>query len=386
MLEDPRTSLLRTHLAERAKLDPPGTGILAAVSSGAFALVPPSLRWSESHEVAHLINGYELAKAAGLGDLAHHCNERKAEAKRAGWVGDLLELWLCLYGEHRRARHGGGYPPEGEELVLLNHLCSAFASACAATAADGTTPRHREWTDECANLLEHFVWEPQHLGQRKDLPPELRRSPAEVVRRVMAQEVPLNHQLNLFFRIAPPRLAERWFGSLLSKTSTAAPVLVYSRDYDTPVCQPDMYFRAGGARLFVELKVNAVTGPDQLYRYAALAAWLDQREGAQPWAIVFMGPRTRRFESIRRFVEDPASHALSHKALARCADMNLPLPEIDAALARMEFATTSFAAFDHHLAAEDESLGASDTTLREGDLALRNLIGGIRIFLRPLLR
>eukprot|EP01041_Mallomonas_annulata_P020843 gene20843-40753_t len=193
MLGVTRNSLLQKHLAERDRLYPPESGLLAAISSGAYALVPPDLRWGGSSEVAHLINGYDLAKAAGFGELQQYCNERRDAAKRGRWSGDLLELWLCLYGEHRRAYHGGGYPAEGEELALLDDLCSAFASACAATAADGTSPRHRDWTDECANFLEHFVWEPQHLGQNKHLPPEIRRSPAEVVRRVMAQEVPLNH-------------------------------------------------------------------------------------------------------------------------------------------------------------------------------------------------
>jgi hypothetical protein len=48
------------------------------------------------------------------------------ESGRTGrWSGTALELWVTLFIEHRRIRHGG-YEPSDEERPRLDGLCRAL--------------------------------------------------------------------------------------------------------------------------------------------------------------------------------------------------------------------------------------------------------------------
>lgn len=117
MMSDERTDLLLSHLRSRRH----ETGLppsLAPVARGDLSAIPADLCWDNSVYLAHLINGYELAPAAGLGDCGRFVNGRHDLAETGRWVGDLLELWVCLYFEHRRWRHFG-FEAEGASLVIL---------------------------------------------------------------------------------------------------------------------------------------------------------------------------------------------------------------------------------------------------------------------------
>ena len=117
-----RVELLRRSVSEDELERQPW---LAEVRHGAFDAIPESLGWSESAPLAHLIRGYDLLGVEGLQSLA---NERLDLARRSGqWVGNSLELWACLYGEHRRAHHSG-YGPTGDELRLFDALCTQLRS------------------------------------------------------------------------------------------------------------------------------------------------------------------------------------------------------------------------------------------------------------------
>jgi hypothetical protein len=105
--------------------------VAAQVAAGSFCSVPHGLTWTGSSEIAHLINGYELAPQTGRGDLQAFANRHLEDVEQGGsWPGHILDLWLCLFAEHRRERHAGGYTIEGERLRILDDLCAAFARAC----------------------------------------------------------------------------------------------------------------------------------------------------------------------------------------------------------------------------------------------------------------
>ena len=53
-----------------------------------------------------------------------------------------------------------------------------------------------------------------------------------------------------------------------------------------------------GSRVFVELKVEAKSGLEQLCKYALLSAYLD-RCGEQPAAVIFMGRSDASFAKLR---------------------------------------------------------------------------------------
>ena len=98
-----------------------------AASKGDFSKLPDPLRWSQSARLAHLIDGYE--EAGGFNALGRLANSRWEAAHDLGiWRGSVRDLWLCLFFEHRRARHCG-YGPAEDDLQLLNSLCEALRTA-----------------------------------------------------------------------------------------------------------------------------------------------------------------------------------------------------------------------------------------------------------------
>lgn len=119
----PSLGQLRTHIRSRP-LDPDAAKTwpwLAKVHQGDFAAVPIGIRWDESAGLAHLIDGYELAGSTEA--LQRLANEQLEKAECSGvWAGTPLQLWLCLFAEHRRATHSGMGPSENG-LPLYDDLC-----------------------------------------------------------------------------------------------------------------------------------------------------------------------------------------------------------------------------------------------------------------------
>lgn len=98
---------------------------IRSIRAGQFDAIPNAFSWDISHDFAHLINGYTLSQEAGLGPLGHFANARIDEAQETGhWSGTGLELWCCLFFEHRRYRHMGEGDPTDSDLDLLNRLCT----------------------------------------------------------------------------------------------------------------------------------------------------------------------------------------------------------------------------------------------------------------------
>ena len=101
------------------------SGWLRLVRAGQFNAMPDPFTWDISHDFAHLINGYTLSQQAGLGQLGLLANACFDDAQETGhWSGTALELWCCLFFEHRRYRHMGEGEPTGSDLDLLNRLCT----------------------------------------------------------------------------------------------------------------------------------------------------------------------------------------------------------------------------------------------------------------------
>jgi hypothetical protein len=115
---------------------------------GDFSDVPIDLSWDQSATIAHFIDGYQIAGDAPS-DLQEFVNEARAVAKATGnWRGAARDLWLCLFGEHRRARFFDDRPT-GENLAILNKLCAAFAQSL-----------HDLSSDECHDLVPLFTGYP----------------------------------------------------------------------------------------------------------------------------------------------------------------------------------------------------------------------------------
>lgn len=92
-----------------------------------FSGMPIPFCWEQSARFSHFINGYEIA--GGMDRLTHlYFNAREIAYATGRWPGGVTDLWLCLFYEHRIARHTGS-EPEGEELSLANQLCEQLRAA-----------------------------------------------------------------------------------------------------------------------------------------------------------------------------------------------------------------------------------------------------------------
>lgn len=99
---------------------------LHRVRAGEFEAIPQPFTWDQSCDLAHLINGYAVSEALGRGVLSEWANDRNDEAARTGdWSDSALDLWCCLFYEHRRYRHFGE-EPTGSDRKLLDWLCAAL--------------------------------------------------------------------------------------------------------------------------------------------------------------------------------------------------------------------------------------------------------------------
>lgn len=96
---------------------------LDQVRRGDFAAIPQPLDWAQASQLAGLLHCWDVSSALGLGELAFWAEERADEAANAGdWHGSAIELWLSLCFEHRRFRHYGITPSDGD-AILVNQLC-----------------------------------------------------------------------------------------------------------------------------------------------------------------------------------------------------------------------------------------------------------------------
>lgn len=92
------------------------------------------LAWDTSEWAAYAIDGFELAREAGLGEPFAFADRMRADAEHRGeWTGTALELWVALFMEHRRARiHSQGaigMDISIQPLPMLDELCRALATA-----------------------------------------------------------------------------------------------------------------------------------------------------------------------------------------------------------------------------------------------------------------
>lgn len=100
---------------------------LQHVAAGDFSSIPAPFSWLNSVEFAHLIHGYDAAKTLGIGDLGPFANAKLDAANLSGeWSGTAAELWLCLFYEHRRARHAGEPESYASDATELDTLCETL--------------------------------------------------------------------------------------------------------------------------------------------------------------------------------------------------------------------------------------------------------------------
>ncbi|RMD82346.1 MAG: hypothetical protein D6815_09485 [Candidatus Dadabacteria bacterium] len=119
------------------------------------------------------------------------------------------------------------------------------------------------WPEFVYRYVEHYRWEPQHLGP----------DTAAFYRKIRSQEVPLNFLFNILLYALPSPTIR----SLFSRTGAVAAEgasLTVRNSPDQSFTQPDVQLESSEDRIFVELKVKAKTRTEQAQKYALLHAKL----------------------------------------------------------------------------------------------------------------
>jgi hypothetical protein len=116
--------LLLKHLDASPACDPGSW--LEEVRRGNFSAIPDELDWNKSSELAHLIDGYALARDMCVDPDSFLQSQTEAAALTGSWPGNAAGLWATLFLEHRRKRFAGEDDGNGE---LLNRLIHQLAKA-----------------------------------------------------------------------------------------------------------------------------------------------------------------------------------------------------------------------------------------------------------------
>lgn len=215
------------------------------------------------------------------------------------------------------------------------------------------------WNRQYYDNMAFYFWEPQHIGRTRD--PETRiRTEAEAVAKLKTLEVVLNHQMELFFRLAPDdfvcRLFQAAFGGDVEDRYRIVGREFHKAFAVAGLTQPDLLFQGEASTVAIELKLAAKTSLEQVIKYACLFSLMPPVSGMR--GLLFMGPRNfarlwrERFadaDAVRTALGAVAAEALSPRLRrflnARETGLHQLLPGI-----RIGF--MSYADLHEHLAAE----------------------------------
>ncbi|MFU8805075.1 MAG: hypothetical protein ACNA8W_14775 [Bradymonadaceae bacterium] len=116
------------------------------------------------------------------------------------------------------------------------------------------------WNIEFYQAAARFFWSPQNIGAQK-LARDKRKTLPATLENLVTTETTLNHQLNLFFRLAPKslpgRILSRIFGQQIEdkftlRTQEDVTRLFLGKD----VMQPDFLFNGDAAIASIEMKIG----------------------------------------------------------------------------------------------------------------------------------
>lgn len=157
----------------------------------------------------------------------------------------------------------------------------------------------RFWNANYYDLLEFYLFEPQHIAPKLGSDGKRQRSVPESLRRLKRLETPFNHIFSLFFRLAPSSMIERLVHATMPPASVSPSMLSdlqsIGREAGTvfglkSATQPDLLFVGSSAIVCVEMKVDAKTDAEQIFKYAALCAHIDPA-GAKKRFLIYMAPK-----------------------------------------------------------------------------------------------
>ncbi len=153
-----------------------------------------------------------------------------------------------------------------------------------------------EWTSEYYDAIEFYYWEPQRLGKTKN---SRYKNKNDVLAHLQNIEVPLNHILNFFFRLVPANFTKSFVNTTCNVNITETLSLM-GRNEITEFCrlvQPDLLFSSRNTDFSIELKINAQSSKEQVYKYALLH-WLEQQQSKNKKQSFLLYIGKRNFQNL----------------------------------------------------------------------------------------
>lgn len=176
--------------------------------------------------------------------------------------------------------------------------------------------RQDDWPETVYRYVEHYKWEPQHLGQ----------STAAFRSAIRRHEVPLNFLVNMLCVALPSAWIQKLLTSCDVAPSESIPAgLVQRFPAEISECQPDVRLETPTDRFFIESKVKAYSDTTQVLKYLYLSAYLDNEDTRKrPWLIyVTPGPFSKRWKPVtdRKGLESGGMDAL--RSLVSAAELSV---------------------------------------------------------------
>ncbi len=155
--------------------------------------------------------------------------------------------------------------------------------------------RSPTWNQNYYDLLEFYLFEPQHIAPKVGTDAQKRRTVPEAVKRLKRLETPFNHLFSIFFRLAPQELIGRIVSAAFPGIEAINDLESIGREADRRfdlrnATQPDLLFVVGDTIVCVEMKVDAKTDAEQIFKHAELFAHLDPQV-AKRHLLIFWGPK-----------------------------------------------------------------------------------------------
>lgn len=177
------------------------------------------------------------------------------------------------------------------------------------------------WNKNYYDSVEFYLNEPQHIVQRSES--EKRRSVRDAIKRIRRIEVSFNHVLSFFFRLAPAEFACKLLATAFPGAAPPRDLELIGREIEARFdlrnfTQPDILFVGDDALICIEMKVDAKTDVEQVFKYAALLAHLDPA-GTKRRYLIYMGPK--KFADLWR-----TKNMTIEAALTAAADLAAALP------------------------------------------------------------
>jgi len=208
------------------------------------------------------------------------------------------------------------------------------------------------WTKSYYDMMEDYYWEPQLLRKITKKRGGTIEDFRKTIQRLGTLEITLNHQLEIFFRLAPSSFIRDFFKATLAGE--------FTDDYDLlghelaarfkthDAIQPDLYFLGTNSSVAIELKVRAKSSTGQVAKYALLDVLVNRTEPENRFsALLFMGPKAfpdlwrERFRSPEDLIE--ATRASDLQTYAR--PHGVTPEELIKTLSRMSIAFASYQNF-----------------------------------------